>query len=316
MKTCGSRVSSFTSEIHQARARPPTRVLATPATSRFCQLPATTGSTVRQLPSSIIRNDMSLLGEGSFGKCYRGLLQGMPVCIKHLKSPKVEQIMKEASILSKLIHPTVCFIHGVQIEKPPYYIVTNIYLIEEQSITICDFLCPPNSVVKFNIVQCLQSKMVANDWCRVLKNIVEGLSFIHSQNIIHRDLKSNNVVLYQECNTLRPVLINFSKALLTPTFVKYILTDAEKQQYRKNHKHIAPDLIDGINSPSSSGDMYSFGRMCKNIICYVKIDLALFNEHTLSMIKKCLKYNYKERPTAAEAVASLASNIEQLTLDA
>ena len=72
-----------------------------------------------------------------------------------------------------------------------------------------------------------------------MSNIAEGLKYIHSQHIIHRDLKCNN---YEQESTLKPVLIDFGKALLTLAVMKYRLTETWKQQFRAQHKHIAPDL--------------------------------------------------------------------------
>ena len=146
-------------------------------------------------------NEVDILGEGSFGRCFRGCLQGTPVCLKYVKSTKKEHIMCEASTLSGLSHHAICFLHGVQVEEEPYYLVTNIYLIQEHSITIYDFLCLQDSSSKKGIVNAFRSEMVVIDWCNIMRNIAEGLKYIHSRHIIHRDLKSNNVVLYNVQST-------------------------------------------------------------------------------------------------------------------
>ena len=46
-------------------------------------------------------------------------------------------------------------------------------------------------------------------------------------------------------------------------YVAYLLrlTEKEKEIYRKDHKHIAPDLVDGVSDISTASDMYSYGRM-------------------------------------------------------
>lgn len=76
--------------------------------------------------------------------------------------------------------------------------------------------------------------------------------------------------------------------------MKYVLTEVEKKQYCEKHCHIAPDLIDGISTPSAGSDMYSYGRI-KNVIKYSRIDSNLFDGHILS---KCLKYQATDRPSA------------------
>lgn len=136
--------------------------------------------------------------------------------------------------------------------------------------------------------------------------ICEGLAYIHSKSIIHRDLKANNVVLYNmQGGNLKPAIIDFGKSLKVPTTIKYNLTDSEKKQYWTQHKHIAPDLIDGVSTPSVSSDIYSFGRIFKNLIVYTKFEVAMFEENIICLIKNCLKYNDFERPAAAKAIEIL-----------
>ena len=82
---------------------------------------------VRRIPSSLFRVDKGTiisLGEGSFGKCMKGYMQGFEVCLKQIKgSSGITTKMywlREASILSNLCHQAICFMHGVQCEKEPY----------------------------------------------------------------------------------------------------------------------------------------------------------------------------------------------------
>ena len=62
------------------------------------------------------------------------------------------------------------------------------------------------------------------------------------------------------------VIIDFGKSEYTCSFKKFVLTDAKKAEYRQNHKHIAPDLVDRLARPSPASDVYSFGRLFKNVI--------------------------------------------------
>ena len=80
---------------------------------------------------------------------------------------------------------------------------------------------------------------------------------------------------------------------------RYHLSDKEKEEYRCNHKQIAPDLIDGVSNVSTASDMYSYGRLLKNIILYFPLSVELISTHLKKAIKQCLKYNDFDRPSAA-----------------
>ena len=88
----------------------------------------------------------------------KGYMQGMEVCLKQLKGSAgitaKTSLLHEASILSKLYHPTVSFLHGVQFEEEPYYLVTNLYVINGFSITIHDFLCLSAKMTPVNKLWC------------------------------------------------------------------------------------------------------------------------------------------------------------------
>jgi hypothetical protein len=89
-----------------------------------------------------IFDKMDILGEGTFGTCFRGCLQGTPVCLKHLKSSKKENIMQEASVFSGLSHHAICFLLGVQVEEEPYYLFILPKNTVLQSMTSCAYQTP------------------------------------------------------------------------------------------------------------------------------------------------------------------------------
>jgi hypothetical protein len=81
--------------------------------------------------------------------------------------------------------------------------------------------------------------------------------------------------------------------------------EQEKEIYRRDHKHIAPDLVDGVSDISPASDMYSYRRMFKNIIVYMPLNPCLLCELVVTAIKKCLMYKYSERPDANSFVEIL-----------
>ena len=142
-----------------------------------------------------------------------------------------------------------------------------------------------------------------------MTDVAHGLRYIHCDHqIIHRDLKSNNIVLYRQGNDLKPVIIDFGKSVQVHKAMRYKLSDSEKQQYRQIHKHIAPDLIDGVCVPSPSSDMYSYGRVFKNIVCYSQTKIGKLSTPVRTLIKNCLNYYANDRPAAADALGILCAH--------
>ena len=98
------------------------------------------------------------------------------------------------------------------------------------------------------------------------------------------------------------MLIDFGKSVLSTNTIRYKLTALEKKQYLEQHKHIAPDVVDGVCSPSFSSDIYSYGRIFKYLICYSYLQPSMFHKSVQSMVKNCLTYANCERPTAASVI--------------
>ena len=90
----------------------PTRTFATPS-HRYTVQNSDLARCVRQIPLSLFRVDEGIsLGEGSFGKCMKGYMQGFEVCLKQIKGSSgittTTSLLREALILSNLCHQAVC----------------------------------------------------------------------------------------------------------------------------------------------------------------------------------------------------------------
>eukprot|EP01105_Mastigella_eilhardi_P025999 TRINITY_DN7296_c0_g1_i1.p1 TRINITY_DN7296_c0_g1~~TRINITY_DN7296_c0_g1_i1.p1 ORF type:complete len:1886 (+),score=216.32 TRINITY_DN7296_c0_g1_i1:405-5660(+) len=123
------------------------------------------------------------VGEGSFGMVYRGLWRGQEVAVKLLKdqesftSDSAEEFDKEVHMMEMLHIPqTVTFIGAV--------------IFPSQLSIVTEFL-PLGSVT---------SAMQKHPFSFLLKlkcllNCAQGMDFLHQSGIIHRDLKSDNLLM-------------------------------------------------------------------------------------------------------------------------
>jgi len=68
---------------------------------------------------------------------------------------------------------------------------------------------------------------------------------MHTNNkVIYNDIKSDNICLVSSLTTeicVKAVIIDFGKVCGK----LYKLSDSQKERYKKDHLHIAPDLRDG-----------------------------------------------------------------------
>ena len=78
----------------------------------------------------------------------------------------------------------------------------------------------------------------------VLQFISDALQFVHSQGIIHNDLKVKTVVLEKREDGFNPVIIDFGKSSTAKSH-KRMLTSNERAKYLSKYRHVAPELVSG-----------------------------------------------------------------------
>ena len=256
------------------------------------------------IPFEFIRNTDEVLGSGRFGVCKKGYLQGTAVCLKYMncknKADEQKLVHREACVLSRLSHPSVCYLHGIQMEGDQCTsLVMSLYVIDDIVVTVHDLLSSDSPNASSNaLLQSLCSSLHIQRWIVIFCQVADGIAYIHARGIIHRDLKTDNIVFYKNAGTPYPVIVDFGKAQTATTTQKYRLSEEQKQMYRAHHSHIAPDLIDGSSKPSYCSDMFSFGHVMKSVVCYFPLPASQLPRKFVAIVKKCLLYHSLDRPCA------------------
>ena len=134
-----------------------------------------------------------------------------------------------------------------------------------------------------------------------LVRVSHGLDYIHSKDILHNDLKLDNVVL-SKCKEgfLKPYIIGLGKACKVDSGHTYSLSEEECQRYKIDHSQIAPDLRDGLVKQSTATDVFSLGRIIKKMNRRVIKDAKINN-----IVQECLQYHSHSRPSVKKIIECL-----------
>ena len=142
-------------------------------------------------------------------------------------------------------------------------------------------------------------------------DIIKGLAFLHSQNIIHRDLCDENVLIVKGDIPIASISdFGMSRILPHESMSRTLTAQGHRQVYR------APEAMDEPYHYSHTLDVYSFGVLATQIIQLrtnlknKRVLLAIFKEipkqHTLkNIIRSCLSENRKKRPQAIDVVKQI-----------
>jgi len=184
------------------------------------------------------------IGAGSFGTVYRGHWHGA-VAIKTLnvRDPTPGQVTafrNEVAVLRKTRHVNVLLFMGCVSKKGQLAIVTQ--------------WCEGSSLYKHLHVN--EAKFELLNVIEIARQTSQGMDYLHAKNIIHRDLKSNNIFLHDDNFTVK--IGDFGLATVKS---RWSPTGQQAQQPTGSILWMAPEVIkmSEENPYTFQSDVYAFG---------------------------------------------------------
>ncbi|KAL6283761.1 hypothetical protein ACE6H2_014690 [Prunus campanulata] len=235
------------------------------------------------------------LGEGGFGPVYKAnLTREEFIAVKRLSKDSgqgIEEFKNEVTMIANLQHWNLVKLLGCCIER-------------EERMLIYEYM--PNKSLDCFIFD--QNRKVLLNWQKrlnIIMGISRGLLYLHQDSrlrIIHRDLKSSNILLDDELN---PKISDFGIARVFGRNQ----TEAKTKRVIGTYGYMSPEYaIDGKFSEKS--DVFSFGVLLLEIVSGRKNRgfhhpdhhhsllghaWLLWNENKgLELIDPCLEYSYVE----------------------
>lgn len=189
---------------------------------------------------------VKVIGEGGSGAIvYKAKWQGNLVAFKVFKTSLVlneegnfKDFESEVSLISSLSHPNILIFYGCSLKAPRIGI-------------LMEFCCNGDmeKYIRTNPIPTFTEKL------RFLNEIAAGCSFLHSKNVIHRDLKFQNVLLNDK---LTPKIMDFGLSRIAKM-------DGKMTKCLGTSVYMAPEVTLG-KIYDEKVDVFSFGIMMFEIL--------------------------------------------------
>ncbi|KAL3526042.1 hypothetical protein ACH5RR_014414 [Cinchona calisaya] len=271
----------------------------------------------------------SVIARGTFGTVHRGIYDGLDVAVKLLDWGEEGQrsngeiaslraaFTQEVSVWHKLDHPNVTKFIGATLGASDLNIMTDnghIGMPRNMCCVVVEYL--PGGTLKSYLIKNRRRKLAFKVVIQLALDVARGLSYLHSKKIVHRDVKTENMLL-DKTRTVK--IADFGVARVEASNPNDMTGETGTLGY------MAPEVLNG-NPYNRKCDVYSFGICLWEIYCcdMPYPDLS-FSEVTSAVVcqnlrpeiprccpsslanvmKRCWDANPDKRPEMDEAVSML-----------
>ncbi|XP_012732133.2 testis-specific serine/threonine-protein kinase 1 [Fundulus heteroclitus] len=198
------------------------------------------------------------LAKGCFGKVYRVKYKGTWAAMKKVPQQLIERkdLERECEVYNKASHPNIVKLLG------------NITLEEGKWIIPLEFIFGED--LETTIFQASKSKiqMTATNKAFIVTGMCEGLLHLHRNDIVHQDLKPENIMV--EHGTCRAVIIDLGLA----KFFRHGLNSAIDMG---NEAYSAPEVLRRGSQRSQRSDVWAMGKIIAELYARVRLHTPSVN---------------------------------------
>jgi len=276
------------------------------------------------------RDNRVKIGHGGFGTVYKAKLRrALVVAVKvvddsaHSKAT-IEELMREIRIMSRLSHRNIIGFYGGFYPLQPH----NIGYGEEEAYLVMELA--ENGSLAHQLFRDNGTPIPIAKKIEILSGVADGLCYLHFRNIVHRDIKPDNVLLDRE---LVPKLSDFGLAKVKETSLS---SRSPENGGVGTPGYQSPETMQSEKT-SFSADIWSFGIMMidcmldgrmfagmnatqiSTMVCVnKKVPLEKMEPHKshwpkeyVELIHFCLRFDMNRRPTAMDLSVVMRAMMEK-----
>jgi len=193
------------------------------------------------------------IGRGGMGVVYEAVDQHLetPVAIKLLppeltgSKRAVKNLKREAVLAMKLHHPGIMALYNFEDSADAKYLVMELLTGE----TLDDRLADEETIP-------------AEELIPITKALAEALNYAHNENIVHRDIKPNNIFLNEKNGKKVPTIMDFGIARQ----IKDSMSKLTNQESAGTLHYMSPEQLQG-KKVDNRADLYSLAATIYECAC-------------------------------------------------
>ncbi|KAH8727324.1 kinase-like domain-containing protein [Phaeosphaeriaceae sp. PMI808] len=214
---------------------------------------------------------------------------GKPVVVKMVKcrSAQFEDLRIEIGILGQLNHGNVCKLEKVVNFD---YSADPTTWRQDEGPTVGLIMSPPATTVALGLLATWKSLPDSTTFLtNSMHQLASGLAYIHSLDVLHRDIKPDNIV-YCSINPVHAVIIDFGCSVPTPKSTRHD---------RGTITYLAPEVMKiklgkSTEPFSFPSDVWSLGATLLDFLFEKKFNQKLGTESCYQLFKKIMEGNAVE----------------------
>ena len=248
---------------------------------------------------------LEFIDEGTFGQVYKA---------RHIQSDRIYsiKIIKNLSSIQKLIIESSLLKYCSPCKYINHYYGSYFDYITNEICLILEY-AKYGSII--NLINQFNINLNERQLSSIIKMTLKAINFLHSNGIIHRDIKGSNLLL-TECGVIQ--LCDFG----TGTLIQNVQAKKEKNENKIGSAYwISPEVVIN-NTYSPAGDIWSLGITCIELVegnppfSNIKPLRAMllttteppeglkqpnkYSKEFNNFVSKCLTFDDKKRPSASD----------------